>query len=64
MNYSPQIYWRKVRNLIEQKKVIVDHVILMLDPTDPFEERYVYKYNLDEPMKRKGFKRPDSRYIE
>ena len=60
MNYSPQIYWRKIKHLMEDKEIDIDYVFLMVDPSDPYEEAYVYKYNLGDEMKRLNFQRPSS----
>ena len=44
MSYSPKLYFNKSKYLLEQVNLKVDEVIIFIDPSDPYDEVYYYKY--------------------
>ncbi len=45
-SYSPIIYWKKTKDLIEVEKIDFDHLVVFLDPSDVDDEQSFYQ--LDE----------------
>ena len=39
-SYSPIIYWRKIKYLIEDMKLKFDEVVVFIDISDPYDETH------------------------
>jgi len=46
-SYSPIIYWRKIKDLIETKNIKFDHLIVFIDISDSDDEANIYELSSD-----------------
>lgn len=43
-SYAPKLYFNKTKYLLEQINLKINEIVIFIDPSDPYDEIYYYKY--------------------